>query len=700
MSYRWNIFTGTLDLVNPASPGPSIGGTITGGTDKSVLYIHPDNTIAQDPTRFFYDPSTYTLTVDSPASASQWAEIVCSWSYYSTSIRLTHGSTLEGSGNSFFDTDAGNISIRPNGGPFSNYVTTFSGSDGSIAFKGTTLTTTATELILQETGDTFGSMTLHLQNRTGVNGALFENSSSGAAKGLIDFVFKPDYNTSASQRNIRMEGRSGSFFSEIDEFEIGIPANPSLLITDNYVVTRRALGINVMAPSTAIQIVGTSAQTISQQRNPTSNTAGQNLTLDAGGANTGATNKNGGNLILKSGISTGSGTSDVSIFASPGSAGSTSDNTRIEYITIKGGTGYVGVGVTSPNNTIQVANLINFNNTVTSTFLGYQAGLALPGTGVAGGMTAIGYQALLNDIGTYYGQNVAIGTFAMKANIDGFTSTAIGYNALASSQHDSYNTAIGNNAMFSTNGGAFNVAIGASALYNNTSGSYNIAIGPLTLTASTAGVTLVGIGYGALQNNTTGNFNIGVGASALISNTDGYANSSFAQSLGANVHGIYNSGFGYTCLASSTGSYNSGFGAQSLNQTTGDWNTGFGLGSGYGITGGSYNTMIGAYCGFNAGASSSNIFIGYNCAFYETGSNKLFIDNIARASEADARLKALIYGIFASTVANQRLSINGSVGVAGNATSTSTLNISGLPTSSAGLATGDVWSNSGVLTIV
>ena len=54
-----------------------------------------------------------------------------------------------------------------------------------------------------------------------------------------------------------------------------------------------------------------------------------------------------------------------------------------------------------------------------------------------------------------------------------------------------------------------------------------------------------------------------------------------------------------------------------------------------------------------------------------------------------------------TTSAAQGFEVNGdgNIGIP-NATSTSKLNITGLPTSSAGLATGDVWSNSGVLTIV
>jgi hypothetical protein len=46
------------------------------------------------------------------------------------------------------------------------------------------------------------------------------------------------------------------------------------------------------------------------------------------------------------------------------------------------------------------------------------------------------------------------------------------------------------------------------------------------------------------------------------------------------------------------------------------------------------------------------------------------------------------------------LGVTGAVGIGGAATATSKLNITGLPTSSAGLAAGDVYSNAGILTIV
>lgn len=61
-------------------------------------------------------------------------------------------------------------------------------------------------------------------------------------------------------------------------------------------------------------------------RQATADTAGNALTIQASGATVGATNKNGGDLILVPGISTGTGTSHVIIQTpTPGTTG-TADN--------------------------------------------------------------------------------------------------------------------------------------------------------------------------------------------------------------------------------------------------------------------------------------------------------------------------------------------------------------------------------------
>lgn len=52
---------------------PSIAGTITGGTDGSVLFVHPDNTIAQDNANFFWDFTNKRLGIgnNTPVAAVQ-----------------------------------------------------------------------------------------------------------------------------------------------------------------------------------------------------------------------------------------------------------------------------------------------------------------------------------------------------------------------------------------------------------------------------------------------------------------------------------------------------------------------------------------------------------------------------------------------------------------------------------------------------
>lgn len=116
--------------------------------------------------------------------------------------------------------------------------------------------------------------------------------------------------------------------------------------TANPFVSTISLGTNTT--TNAINITGQSAQTINMVRDVTAATAGQNLTVQAGGAVSAGTDLSGGNLILSSGISTGTGTSQMQFktFPAAGSTGS-ADNTATTAMTILGN-GHVGIGVTNP----------------------------------------------------------------------------------------------------------------------------------------------------------------------------------------------------------------------------------------------------------------------------------------------------------------------------------------------------------------
>lgn len=86
-----------------------------------------------------------------------------------------------------------------------------------------------------------------------------------------------------------------------------------------------------------LNFLGTVAQNIYHKRHTTADTAGNNLTITAGSATSGATDKNAGSLVLRTGISTGTGNSSI-IFqtATPAATTGTSDNTQTTRYTIYG----------------------------------------------------------------------------------------------------------------------------------------------------------------------------------------------------------------------------------------------------------------------------------------------------------------------------------------------------------------------------
>jgi hypothetical protein len=183
-----------------------------------------------------------------------------------------------------------------------------------------------------------------------------------------------------------------------------------------------------------------------------------------------------------------------------------------------------------------------------------------------------------------------------------------GYNTNDGTQpsHGKDNTFVGNSAGYSNTTGYDNTFLGLAAGYNNITGYYNAFLGPYA-------------GY----YNTSGAYNTFVGTYAGSSNTTGY----------------YNTFLGYDAGSSNT---------------TGYYNTFLGPDAGSSNTTGSYNAFLGHYAGHSNTAGSGNIFLGNYAGYYETGSNKLYIDNSNTSTP-------LIYGEFDNRV----LTINGNLGVIG-----------------------------------
>lgn len=129
------------------------------------------------------------------------------------------------------------------------------------------------------------------------------------------------------------------------------------------------------------------------------------------------------------------------------------------------------------------------------------------------------------------------------------------------------------------------------------------------------------VGYGAGYSNTTGNLNTFIGRSAGYYNTTGYANTFMGRSAG-------------------------------YKNTTGNLNTIMGNLAGYYNTTGYSNTFMGYWAGYSNTTGSGNVFLGYSAGYYETGSNKLYIDNSSTSTP-------LIYGDFSTDT----LTVNGKLGI-------------------------------------
>jgi len=228
------------------------------------------------------------------------------------------------------------------------------------------------------------------------------------------------------------------------------------------------------------------------------------------------------------------------------------------------------------------------------------------------------------------------------------------------SSQSSYNTGIGVLSLNSLTQGWSNVGVGYRSLGYTTSGKYNTAVGVHALDNTTTSDRNTAVGHYAAFLNTTGENNTVVGASALRGNITGSNNSFFGLEAGYIAGNVsYNSAFGYRSLYTTQGGYNSAFGMNTLlNSTTAQECVAVGFAAGQLNTTGNKNVFIGTNSGSQNLTGSNNVFLGHESGYHETGDQKLFIDNQGRANEADARLKAMIYGVFNTAVSSQFLNFN------------------------------------------
>jgi len=201
-----------------------------------------------------------------------------------------------------------------------------------------------------------------------------------------------------------------------------------------------------------------------------------------------------------------------------------------------------------------------------------------------------------------------------------------------------FNNSIFGRGSFATGTGNANTVFGANSLIANTSGTTNAVLGFYNMLSNTTGSSNVAIGYSVLNSNTTGRDNVSIGT----------------YSSDANTSGRFNVAVGYNSLTdNSTGNDNVAVGNNSL-ASMGSFSNNVSVGAFAGQNlAGNNNTAVGAYALRSGPSGSGNVAIGYYAGFYETGSDKLYIDNTDTSNP-------LIYGEFDNNIlrTNGTLQVN------------------------------------------
>lgn len=225
---------------------------------------------------------------------------------------------------------------------FSSSGTIGSPADGNLWYDGTNLyfrnSTTTYNLTVIPTSLTQGSV-------------IFAGSGGTLAEDNANFFFDNTNNTlgigttrsgaiSGTNPSVRILGTGSS--SATSSFEVQNSGASTILFVRND--GRVAVGTN--APSYDISIGGQAARQIGMERRTSG--AGLDLTVSAGGAQSGATDANAGNLILSSGTATGNADGFVDIYAvnDAGIISGSGDNTPTLHMRVGGGK--VGIGLSSP----------------------------------------------------------------------------------------------------------------------------------------------------------------------------------------------------------------------------------------------------------------------------------------------------------------------------------------------------------------
>jgi hypothetical protein len=292
-----------------------------------------------------------------------------------------------------------------------------------------------------------------------------------------------------------------------------------------------------------------------------------------------------------------------------------------------------------------------FTNTTGAfnTFLGGDVGVA---NSTGSHNTLVGAAAGPNN--STGSENSFFGSFSGHLNTTGSENTFLGSHTGWNNGIGSDNIFLGSRAGYNNNLGSGNIFLGNYAGLSNQAGNNLIFLGHQAGYRNLTGKRLSFLGYQAGFSNLSGDDNTFVGFNAGYTNSTGYANTFVGTKAGYNntlavANTFVGNSAGYN---TNSGGANTFLGFQAgYRNTDGFSNTFLGPNAGYSNTVGDNNIFLGLDAGYSNTIGSANVFLGRAAGCFETGSNKLYIDNSSTGSP-------LIYGNFATNALTFTLPLN------------------------------------------
>lgn len=206
------------------------------------------------------------------------------------------------------------------------------GASSGLTFDATTLTVTSTGTQQKISYDSSNYATLAVAS----NGDLTVATATGTTGGNI--IFGP-----ATSGDLKLLSSTG----DLTLGGTGNSNNEDLKL--DFETTSNVVGISSSTSVATLSLHGDTAWTFKEGRNTTTN--GSDFTITAGGALSSGTNLSGGALYLSSGISTGSGSSDMFFQTATAAGSGTTDRTPSTKFTVRGsGNVVVGTGTALTTN--------------------------------------------------------------------------------------------------------------------------------------------------------------------------------------------------------------------------------------------------------------------------------------------------------------------------------------------------------------